>query len=142
MQYPKVHMIVRSVCFRRYQLFTQIVTQPDASQLCSSRGGRLAEVHNQQQFEAVQTFSSQSGRFWLGGTVPLQDGVFIWPSDGSLISYNVFWAPSEPNNAATFEFCMIFSNFGTVDGFNDVSCARLFSTLCELEGSGDTPVCP
>ena len=111
--------------------------QADASALCESEGGRLAEVRNQEQFEKVLEISLTAPfRFWMGGVANPEDTTnYLWLSDSASIPLDVFWKAGEPNNAA--ELCV---NFFISQGLNDARCDSLFHTLCEFGASGDVSV--
>ena len=129
-----------TTCFRTYQVYEPAVPRPQAIDQCMNVGGRLGEVRNLAQFGAVLGLTG-NGRFWLGGTDPLQDGLtsdFFWPSDMSPVSLTQFWRQGEPNNFNGGEFCL---NFFGGEGMNDANCAASFSTLCEFGARGDVPVC-
>ena len=72
---------------------------------------------------------------WIGLDDIVTEGDYMW-TDGSPLAYTN-WRNNEPNNFGGNEDCVEF-RMGL--GWNDHSCDRLFTSVCEKEYIAET--CP
>ena len=123
---------------RIFQFQTDTLTFFNALSSCKSKHGRLAEPRNQQQFDVITQFlEGRRGRFWIGGSDLLAEGMWLWNSDNSTVDLNRFFIPNEPNTGNN-ERCLEYLNFNV----NDRGCNANQQYLCEFGLIGNVPVCP
>ena len=58
------------------------------------------ETKSQENFdEALRMINGVSSGVWLGGSDEIQEGTWLWQTDGSPISMTQFWEPGQPNGS-------------------------------------------
>lgn len=121
----------------RYEVVTTRMTWAEAAAYCEERGGYLATIQSQEEYEKVKALADASGRkvLWLGAERNT-DQSFSWIT-GEEFSYS-YWLSGEPNNEGGNENCLVmFSVSGQwvwADVPNDVSpyyAAEKVGFVCE-----------
>ena len=126
----------------RYEMEYYVVagkwTWDQAQAYCESKGGSLACIHNQDEYNKVLAVAQGSGLkvFWLGG---YREGKkFKWV-DGEDFTFTA-WAPGEPNNDLGIENRMSLFNvngawawYDTPNDFGDVYSANIMGLVMQKE---------
>jgi len=108
---------------------------------CTALGGRLARIDDQAEHDFAWT-QAQPNPMWLAGEDQAEEGVWLWPDDGTVFwrglqdgvpTPGVYtnWGPGEPNDSGDGEDCL--SLWPEHDGrWADESCeGRSYAALCE-----------
>jgi hypothetical protein len=120
---------------RRYCMYNQLSSWPDAEARCVAHGGHLATIPGPDVtatlFQALGARPGPSG-FWIGLAEPAE-GRWLWAS-GAPVSFSA-WNPGEPNNSGGNENCGEWLLTGA--RWNDIDCATRRGFLCETKvGNG------
>jgi len=126
-----------------YQLITAQLSWHEAKADAESRGGHLATITSQAEFDYIASLgilpTQYSQGYWLGATDEAEEGVWRWVT-GEPFDYNR-WHGGEPNNSGPENYA-IGDGGGYVQEWNDV---RLEATptiptyLLEIEPPPCTP---
>ena len=117
-------------------------TYSDAAAACTALGGRLARIDD----EAEQDFAwaqTRPNTMWLAGEDRAEEGVWLWPDDGTVFwrglqsgvsTPGVYtnWGSIEPNNSGDGdgEDCLTLWT-PTGGRWADESCELRYTALCE-----------
>ncbi|KAL4230187.1 hypothetical protein ACF0H5_010572 [Mactra antiquata] len=112
-----------------YVSYSSKVAWRDAVNACSEMGARLAEVNSKGENYFLSKLRDvyKLEHTWLGGSDLVREGVWTWQASKQEFSFTS-WNTGEPNNANS-EHCVHLSSSGV--GWNDITCSRLFSYICE-----------
>ena len=88
----------------RYELITEDVTWPQAFYNCTVRGGYLAHIESQEEFDVIasQILAEDKSKysFWIGANRSLSSNEYYWVNqDGTYSEETIpsdFWLPGEP----------------------------------------------
>lgn len=69
------------------------------------------------------------GKFWIGGTDIQNEGLWIWSSEETEITF-FDWAAKQPSNSRSIEHCLIF-NYLQSQQWNDSNCSLLRRFICK-----------
>lgn len=90
----------------RYEVISGLKTWSEAKMACEARGGYLATVTSQEEYDRIIRAADQSDRqvLWLGGRREA-DNNFEWIT-GESFAYSS-WLQNEPNNEGGGENCLV-----------------------------------
>jgi hypothetical protein len=100
----------------RYKLISGNTTWHQAKTNAESRGGHLATITSQQEFDLINSLLGinwQNKLIWLGGTDEAQEGTWSWIT-GEPWSYTR-WNSGEPNNAGDEDYLSMPNNLNWND---------------------------
>ena len=102
-----------------YSYFTTTfgINWADARLECVTRGYDLATVTSVEENTLMYNTVTIGSSCWIGLHDLDKEGTFVW-ADGSDSNYRQ-WAANEPNNAYSYEDCVVTSDDSN---WNDVSC--------------------
>lgn len=117
-------------CFR----FRPQTSTWDAARVsCISLGGRLADVRNTQENQALVPLIGNAPAVWLGGTDGQTEGLWLW-TDGVQFTFNA-WAEGQPTGQPG-EDCVRFVGSGQLgfgpSDWTDQQCNVTYASVCVL----------
>lgn len=110
-----------------YEIVSEPLTWSEAKTYCEAKGGYLACIESDQEYETILALARASGLkvLWLGGYLDENTGSFTWVN-GNSFTYSA-WAAGEPNNETGKENRLALfdatGNWAWYDTENDVSAA-------------------
>ena len=103
-----------------YVLVEDVMNWPNARDYCISINGNLMEPRTQTEMDAAIAIYTHLGQgFYLGGSDILQEGQWIWNSDGSDIDMTRFWKSDQPSNGTLENYMVMCSVEGLCDAVGD-----------------------
>jgi hypothetical protein len=109
--------------FVRYQIIQHNFTGPQARADALARGGHLATIASQAEWDLIRGLGLDLRSVLIGGTVDLSEGNWRWVT-GEPWSFTL-WAPGEPNNSGNEDYVAFTSQSG--DQWNDISANSVVS---------------
>ncbi len=106
-------------------------TWADARAFCIGLGGRLADVRNSTENQALIPLVGTNPSTWLGGSDAVTEGSWVW-TDGVPFSFNA-WGENQPSNVLG-ENCLRYVGPGVVgygpSDWSDQPCEPAFVSIC------------
>ena len=117
-----------------YGYFTARKQYFTADFYCKNLGAKLAEPKSAQETQAlIDAFGPRNESFYLGMNDVINEGDWVYLSDGSPIDPGVFFAPGQPDNDAanpdSQQGCAIYND--NFLGLDDVPCIHRRNYVCE-----------
>ncbi|XP_049540596.1 chymotrypsin-C-like [Anopheles darlingi] len=113
------------------------VTFFEAWRLCQHLGHGLATITSKADSEliaaAINTSSSTTGPWWIGGTDLGNEGIFTWISTNKLVGHGTGYldfSHHQPDNHSGKEHCLEIGRWGGV-AWNDAPCEFKQNYICE-----------
>ncbi|XP_037710398.1 C-type lectin 37Db-like [Drosophila subpulchrella] len=115
---------------RYFYIEEQINTDwPDARNICQEKGGYLAAIQNQEEFDAVVLKLKENNRYWLGINDRIVEGVYISEASGKRAPF-LKWFAGDPDNRDNYENCV---GIALSKGMADWPCRFAFNFICSLD---------
>ncbi|OWF43738.1 low affinity immunoglobulin epsilon Fc receptor-like isoform X2 [Mizuhopecten yessoensis] len=128
-----------------YYFVNNHTTWHASSAYCQSQQSEIVAVDSQAENDFLVRYMRRLGcafntLFWIGATDMITDGVWVWTSSLSPLSY-FNWGPNEPNGLTNEDCISVTHDSGT---WNDFSCRAPLYYVCELKqktcGVGSTVI--
>ncbi|XP_076087917.1 perlucin-like isoform X2 [Mytilus galloprovincialis] len=116
-------------------------TWGDAASFCRTYHSYLATIET----ESENTYLADTitlirngngkGRYWIGGTDEVFEGVWVWVASGKQFSYTN-WHTGDPDNWKTGENCLellVLLELHLPGKWNDADCLLQVLFICEME---------
>lgn len=94
-----------------YMVSLDKMSQPEAYEFCAIQGGSLAEPRSSTQTEYINSFINPDYHYWIGLSDLVQEGHFVWESDGTTVEYSN-WYEGEPNSHGNEDCVILYASFG------------------------------
>ncbi|XP_070069197.1 accessory gland protein Acp29AB-like [Drosophila takahashii] len=106
----------------------------DAQIACREKGGYLAAIKDQEEFDGLLLKLSDSNRYWLGINDINDEGVYISDASGNKAPF-LMWIPGDPDNRDDNENCVGFIADDFDGGMVDWPCRSNFKFICSLDNT-------
>nr|BAC54022.1 C-type lectin 1 [Anguilla japonica] len=119
-----------------YKHFDLLKNWREAEFYCMIRGGHLASVHSNVEYQFLRELNKasdpQDSMFWIGLTDIRKEGTWVW-SDGSAVDFTT-WNPGQPDDWQGNEDC-VHANVPEQKNWNDVDCSTPYRFICALRSN-------
>nr|XP_016933736.1 accessory gland protein Acp29AB-like [Drosophila suzukii] len=103
----------------------------DAKFFCLEKGGYLAAIQNQEEFDAVVLKLKENHRYWLGINDRSVEGVYLSEASGNMAPF-LKWFAGDPDNRENYENCV---GIALRKGMADWPCWFAFNFICSLDNT-------